>query len=158
MGGQAAFIKALLLPWVIGQNNDSHVSFCLYWWDFSPCDLTRENAFAPVHTPLFPPPRVPTVPVPEMELVATRLGGTLSSSGVNGLACSASWLLFLKVWERGKRCAGVQVPEPTAAQSRWTFLGNSPRWWIIHVVQRDSQEIFPFTMSTLWLLNALMFA
>lgn len=107
MGRQAAFIKALLLHWVIDQSNELDVSFCLYWWDFSSCDLTGENPFAPVHNPLFPPPSAPVVPVPEMWLVATHLGGTVSSPGVTALACSTSYLSFLEVWEQGKRCAGV---------------------------------------------------
>ena len=156
MGRQTAFVKASWLHWVMGQSNRSDLSFCLFRWDFSSCDLTVENAFAPAHSSLFLPPNAPIGPVPEMWLAATPLArGLISSPGVNGLACRPSSLSCLKVWEQGR---GVQVLEPAAAQSRWAFPGTSPRRWIAFVVQRDAPENCPFTMPTLCLLNALTLA
>lgn len=156
MGRQAAFVKALWLHWVIGQSNRSDLSFCLFWWDFSSCDLTVENPFGPAHSPLFLPPNAPTGPVPEMWLAATRLGrGIVSSLGWTGLpAVPPSFC----VRRSGNKVRGVQVPEPAAAQSRWALLGNGPRWWIACVVHRDAVENCPFTVLILWLLNALALA
>lgn len=62
------------------------------------------------------------------------------------------------VWRSGNKVRGVQVPEPAAAQSRRAFLGKNPRRWIARVVRRDAPENHPFSVLTLWLLNALTFA
>lgn len=123
MGRQAAFIKASLLPWVIGQSNELDDSFCLYWWDFSSCDLAGENAFALVYNPLFLPPSASMVLVPEMRGWWWHTWeGRLPVRGWMGLpAVPPSFCFFMSE----NKVRGVQVPEPAAAQSRWAFSWKS---------------------------------
>lgn len=83
------------------------------------------------------------------------VGTSFPVRGWMGLPAASLSFCF---WKSGNKVIGVQVPEPAAAQSRWAFLGNSPRRWIACVVWRDAPENCPFTLPALWLLNALMLA
>ena len=51
----------------------------------------------------------------------------ISSLGVNGLARRSSQLLFLKVWEQGKRCAGARASccsEQMSLSWKWSQTMN----------------------------------
>lgn len=151
-GKTGSIYKSLSLHWVVGQSNELDISFCLYWWDCSSCDLTVENPFAPVHRPLFPPPNALSMPVPEMWLAATSFGAIVSGLGVNGIASVPPSFCF---WQSGNKVRGVQVLEPAAAQSGEPFLETVPDdellMWFTEMHRKIAHSLCP-----LWLLNALM--